>query len=70
MTDLIIWTDCDQEGEHIGFEIINICLPVSPRARVRRAHFSAVSPRYTHFYFSDTMLLKFYAGTCIEPWQH
>ena len=40
---LIIWTDCDREGEHIGSEIVEICRGSNPRLDVYRARYSAVT---------------------------
>lgn len=40
---LIIWTDCDREGENIGFEIIEVCRAVKPNLRVFRAKFSEMT---------------------------
>ncbi|KAK2586300.1 hypothetical protein KPH14_001550 [Odynerus spinipes] len=40
---LIIWTDCDREGENIGFEIIQVCQAVKPDIRVYRAKFSEIT---------------------------
>jgi DNA topoisomerase III len=37
---LVIWTDCDREGENIGFEIIDVCRAVKPNINVYRAKFS------------------------------
>lgn len=37
---LIIWTDCDREGENIGYEIIEVCRAVKPNIQVYRAKFS------------------------------
>ncbi|KAG1968494.1 DNA topoisomerase 3-alpha [Pimephales promelas] len=41
---LVIWTDCDREGENIGFEIINVCKAVKPNIQVFRARFSEITP--------------------------
>uniref|UniRef100_A0A8C5TPG5 DNA topoisomerase n=1 Tax=Malurus cyaneus samueli TaxID=2593467 RepID=A0A8C5TPG5_9PASS len=40
---LVIWTDCDREGENIGFEIIQVCRAVKPNLQVFRARFSEIT---------------------------
>jgi len=40
---LVIWTDCDREGEAIGYDIIDICIAVKPGIDIYRAHFSALT---------------------------
>lgn len=40
---LIIWTDCDREGENIGYEIIDVCLQIKPNLDVWRAQFSELT---------------------------
>lgn len=42
---LIIWTDCDREGENIGFEVIEVVRSVRPQIRVFRAKFSEITGR-------------------------
>lgn len=44
--ELMIWTDCDREGEHIGSEIVDVVRQVKPDIRVSRAKFSAIIPAY------------------------
>lgn len=40
---LIIWTDCDREGENIGYEIIDVCRKIKPNIEVHRAVFSEIT---------------------------
>lgn len=37
---LVIWTDCDREGEYIGWEIVQQAIKKNPRIEVKRAIFS------------------------------
>lgn len=41
---LVIWTDCDREGENIGFEVIDVCKAIKPNVQVFRAKFSEITP--------------------------
>ncbi|KAG8303190.1 DNA topoisomerase 3-alpha [Homalodisca vitripennis] len=40
---LIIWTDCDREGENIGYEIISVCTAIKPNLQIFRAQFSEIT---------------------------
>ncbi|OJA20077.1 hypothetical protein AZE42_02477 [Rhizopogon vesiculosus] len=45
---LMIWTDCDREGENIGSEIVKVCKKSRPHIVVKRARFSAIIPQQIH----------------------
>ena len=56
---LMIWTDCDREGEHIGMEVAKVCRKAKPTIRIKRARFSAIIPQYgalAHFVVSDLLI--------------
>lgn len=40
---LILWLDCDREGENIAFEVLDVCRQAKPNIVVKRAQFSALS---------------------------
>ena len=40
---LILWLDCDREGENIAFEVLDVCKQARPNITVKRARFSALS---------------------------
>ncbi|KAI3900876.1 hypothetical protein MKW92_037886 [Papaver armeniacum] len=39
---LILWLDCDREGENIAYEVIDVCTAVNNRLQISRAKFSAL----------------------------
>ncbi|EIE27522.1 prokaryotic type I DNA topoisomerase [Coccomyxa subellipsoidea C-169] len=42
---LVLWLDCDREGENIAFEVIDVCIKANPRLLIKRAKFSALVRR-------------------------
>ncbi|CRH01621.1 DNA topoisomerase 3, putative [Plasmodium relictum] len=42
---LVLWLDCDREGEHICFEVINTCYKTNKKLKIKRAQFSAVTEK-------------------------
>ncbi|KAJ0981608.1 hypothetical protein J5N97_009863 [Dioscorea zingiberensis] len=45
---LVLWLDCDREGENIAFEVVEVCTAVNHHLNVWRAHFSALTDREIH----------------------
>ncbi|WVZ19817.1 hypothetical protein V8G54_007139 [Vigna mungo] len=45
---LVLWLDCDREGENIAFEVIDVCTAVNPHLTIKRARFSALIEREIH----------------------
>ncbi|KAL0691999.1 hypothetical protein Bca4012_059179 [Brassica carinata] len=45
---LVLWLDCDREGENIAFEVVDVCRAVKLNLFIRRAHFSALIDREIH----------------------
>lgn len=43
--ELVIWTDCDREGEAIGQEIVDTVREVNQNVTVYRARFSVLQPQ-------------------------
>lgn len=48
---LMIWTDCDREGEHIGMEVANVCRRAKRNIIVKRARFSAIIAQWVNQHY-------------------
>uniref|UniRef100_A0A7N0U0N6 DNA topoisomerase n=1 Tax=Kalanchoe fedtschenkoi TaxID=63787 RepID=A0A7N0U0N6_KALFE len=46
---LVLWLDCDREGENIAFEVVEVCTGVNNRLDIWRARFSALIDREIHY---------------------
>ncbi|UZJ55209.1 hypothetical protein CBS101457_004529 [Exobasidium rhododendri] len=63
---LMIWTDCDREGEHIGTEVVKVCRQVNPRIEVKRAKFSAIIANQIHRAAQNPVELDWRAAEAVE----
>ncbi|XP_073225379.1 DNA topoisomerase 3-alpha isoform X2 [Cicer arietinum] len=45
---LVLWLDCDREGENIAFEVVDVCTAANPHLTIKRARFSALIDREIH----------------------
>ncbi|XP_042417323.1 DNA topoisomerase 3-alpha-like [Zingiber officinale] len=46
---LVLWLDCDREGENIAFEVIEVCTAANDNLNIWRARFSALIDREIHY---------------------
>ncbi|KAH9979024.1 DNA topoisomerase [Lactifluus volemus] len=63
---LMIWTDCDREGEGIGAEIVTICRKSKPDIAVKRARFSAIIAQQIHHAAQHPVELDYAQASAVE----
>ncbi|TFY69145.1 hypothetical protein EVG20_g3279 [Dentipellis fragilis] len=64
--ELMIWTDCDREGENIGAEIASICRKAKPGITVKRARFSAIIAQQIHHAAQHPVALDMAQSAAVE----
>lgn len=53
---LVLWLDCDREGENICFEVIQNCAPAMKSDNILRARFSAITAEDIRYAFQHLVL--------------
>jgi len=61
--ELVLWLDCDREGEAIAFEVVDVCRAANPRLVLHRAWFSnttaeALRHAFAHLIAPDPRLAE------------
>ncbi|PWN40734.1 prokaryotic type I DNA topoisomerase [Ceraceosorus guamensis] len=64
--ELIIWTDCDREGEMIGKEVEMACREGNHRIITKRARFSAIVAAQIHAAMRSPVALDHLAASAVE----
>jgi DNA topoisomerase III len=62
---LMIWTDCDREGENIGSEVMKVCRKAKAGITVKRARFSAIIAQWVSF---DPFISFWFVLREIDSW--
>ncbi|RUP50984.1 hypothetical protein BC936DRAFT_136729 [Jimgerdemannia flammicorona] len=63
---IMIWTDCDREGEGIGAEVVEVCRKVNPRITVLRARFSSFTHAEIHHAARNPIQLDMNQAQAVE----
>ncbi|KAH7103848.1 prokaryotic type I DNA topoisomerase [Auriculariales sp. MPI-PUGE-AT-0066] len=63
---LMIWTDCDREGENIGAEVVEVCRKGNRNIRVQRARFSAIIPAQIHRAAQNPVELDYRQASAVD----
>jgi DNA topoisomerase III len=66
---LVIWTDCDLEGESIGSEVATISQKSNPRIIIKRARFSVVQAREVFHAWSNLVNLDWRQVAAVDARQ-
>ncbi|KAI8823445.1 DNA topoisomerase [Fimicolochytrium jonesii] len=63
---LVIWTDCDLEGENIGAEVMEIAQSGNPRIQVKRARFSVIQEREIYQAWNNLVPLNMRLSAAVD----
>ncbi|KAI8811745.1 hypothetical protein BJ742DRAFT_795324 [Cladochytrium replicatum] len=63
---LVIWTDCDLEGENIGEGVAVVCQQSNPRLKVKHPRFTVVQPREIKHAWESLVMLDLFQAAALR----